>query len=617
MRNNNPNHKRYISQPNNYNHQNHNANYTPQTNTPNIINNNNLSHSYNQPSSQAMPYTDNRLNLSNSYNYNNNYGQNIINRNPRQPIVYQNQNPNYNNNNINDIMINTVNDTIIHNNITNQNNNNNNNGITMYQGHDLLGTDFIMPVGESQNQGNNSYLDGPVKLISKHNINIIFYDGNINSEINQNICSYFKLKSEGTIYGVDDYNLFTYICKQIQKNNKCFILLSSGACAKDLFNYCEKKNINNIYKYYILCAHIEKYLPLKNIYPKLEDKLKDKLKVNIFNDIDVLKKEIVNPNNYVKENIPIKSSNFIFLEDYNNIYIKFHFEIVRKFFLYKLLKSKNMDKSKFMELIKNKNDYYKNMARELINIDDEVLIKFFKNIKNEAILKKVFNNSHNIQGYISNYTQECFYYENINKSLREGDYKTFRILSNHLAKFIYHLLEYKKTINQKNDNILYRYMYISKDEFQYYQNSIGRKICYPSFTSTTAKDKGFTPFQNGPNLEMVKLIIKQNYSKSIICIREISEHKTEEEYLCLPFTFFRIDKVEINKNNNIYGNIYLTALNSEKPIEDMYLEFMQNETDNLDPEGLDMLKLTNNNSTTLIINPYLKKEVYKKNKYNF
>lgn len=107
-------------------------------------------------------------------------------------------------------------------------------------------------------------------------------------------------------------------------------------------------------------------------------------------------------------------------------------------------------------------------------------------------------------------------------------------------------------------------MYISKDEFQYYQNSIGRKICYPSFTSTTAKDKGFTPFQNGPNLEMVKLIIKQNYSQSIISIREISEHKTEEEYLCLPFTFFRTDKVEINKNNNIYGNIYLTALNSEK-----------------------------------------------------
>ena len=37
----------------------------------------------------------------------------------------------------------------------------------------------------------------------------------------------------------------------------------------------------------------------------------------------------------------------------------------------------------------------------------------------------------------------------------------------------------------------------------------------------------------------------------------------------------------------------------------MYLDFMQNEKDNLDPEGLDMIKLTNDNSTTLIINPEL------------
>ena len=46
------------------------------------------------------------------------------------------------------------------------------------------------------------------------------------------------------------------------------------------------------------------------------------------------------------------------------------------------------------------------------------------------------------------------------------------------------------------------------------------------------------------------------------------------------------------------------ALNSDKPIEEMFLDFMQNETDNLDPEGLDMLKLTDND-TKIIINPDL------------
>ena len=39
----------------------------------------------------------------------------------------------------------------------------------------------------------------------------------------------------------------------------------------------------------------------------------------------------------------------------------------------------------------------------------------------------------------------------------------------------------------------------------------------------------------------------------------------------------------------------------------MYLEFIQNETDNLDPEGLDMLKLTNDN-LSLVLNPKLKAE---------
>ena len=39
----------------------------------------------------------------------------------------------------------------------------------------------------------------------------------------------------------------------------------------------------------------------------------------------------------------------------------------------------------------------------------------------------------------------------------------------------------------------------------------------------------------------------------------------------------------------------------------MFLEYMEKETDNLDPEGLDMLKLTNDN-LTLVLNPKLKAE---------
>ena len=427
----------------------------------------------------------------------------------------------------------------------------------------------------------------------KYNMNIIYYSESYNhlEEFN-NICSYFKTYIAGTFYGVETFDLFSYVCNQIQKNSIYCILIISGSLAKKVFDYCIKNNINNIYAYYIYCFNLEKYLHLKQTYQKLK---------GIFNSFDDLTSSL-----FSNPAIPlasIKSSNLIFLSDYNRIYIKFHFEIIRKYSLYKLFKSNNSDKSKFMELIKNKNSYYKDLASELIYNDDEAMVKYFKSVTKEpeSELRKVFNYIHNIDNYIANYKIESFYYRYLNKFLREGDFKSFRLLSNHVSKIIYHLYEYKKTHFQLSISTLYRKVYISKDEFNLYSNSIGKVICYPSFISTSLNINGFIPQTKDKNKILVTLIIKQNNSPSIINIKNLSEHKDEEEYLCLPFSFFKIIKTENNMGNNF---VYLIALNSEKPIEDMYLDFMENATDNLDPEGLEMIKL-DNNGTRLIINPHL------------
>jgi hypothetical protein len=334
----------------------------------------------------------------------------------------------------------------------------------------------------------------------------------------------------------------------------------------------------------------------------------------ILSTFDDLKKVITD--NQPAINKHIRSSNLIFLSDYNSTFIKLHYEIVRKYSLYKLFKSKDYDKTKFLELIQNKFPYYENIARELIYNDDEAMVKFFKDITKEPEeeLRKVFNHNHDVTEYISNYTIESFYCRNINKFLRTSDFKSFRILSNHISKFIYHLYEYRKTHYQFSNSVLYRSMYITQDEFNLYLNSIGKVICYPSFTSTSLKRKSFIPYNKISEL-FVELIIQQNNSPSIISIRDLSNHPNEEEYLCLPFTFFKITNVDMG--NNI---IYLTALRSEKPIEDMFLEFMENETDNLDPEGLEMIKL-NNDGISFVLNPNLRAEVYKefdkKYKVNF
>ena len=95
---------------------------------------------------------------------------------------------------------------------------------------------------------------------------------------------------------------------------------------------------------------------------------------------------------------------------------------------------------------------------------------------------------------------------------------------------------------------------------------------------------------------MVKLIIEQNDSKSVISVREFSDFQEEEEYLFMHFFFLKIKKIQLKEGNtNNPHIIYMIALTSDKPIEEMFLDFIRNETDNLNPEGLDFLLLSNRN----------------------
>ena len=69
----------------------------------------------------------------------------------------------------------------------------------------------------------------------------------------------------------------------------------------------------------------------------------------------------------------------------------------------------------------------------------------------------------------------------------------------------------------------------------------------------------------------------------------------------MPFSFFRIIDVKIGKGDkNEPHLIYLMAMNTDESIEEMILKFMENETDNLDPEGLDMLQFDEFNNKIVI-----------------
>ena len=423
--------------------------------------------------------------------------------------------------------------------------------------------------------------------IKKFNLNILYYDEHLtNKEENSDNCSFIEMNTNGTFYGCHNFELFKIVCDKLIKSGKVFILISSGSSAEKIYQYCS--NMKEIREYYIYCFLKERYMPLMDKYSKLK---------GVYNSFSDLKEKLYSIKEIKMNNI--NSSNLIFFEDYSRLYIKLHYEFIRKYSLYKLLKSKNCNESQFLQLVKEKYPYFLELAMQLFPNKNETIDFFVKNVdKSVKDINEIFDCDDNIlddniKSYIHNYTKESFYYKYLNKFLREGNFDAFRMLSSHIAKFIFKLYDYRENNYYKQKcSFLYRKMYIYQKEINLYKQSIGRVICYPSFTSTSKGKNNFTPFQYDKNTELVLLIIETNNTKSAISISEFSEFQKEEEYLFVPFSFFKITKVELKKGNNSDPHIiHLLALNSDKPVEELFYNFIKNETDNLNPEGLDFLLL--------------------------
>jgi hypothetical protein len=200
---------------------------------------------------------------------------------------------------------------------------------------------------------------------------------------------------------------------------------------------------------YIYCFNKHKYMRLMHKYPKLK---------GVYNSFDELKDKLFSIKK-IKNDV-IKSSNLIYFEDYNKIYIKLHFELIRKYVLYKLLKKYNYNEEQFLIMIKKNYPYFLNIAKQLFPNKKEIIDFFKKNTnESESTILKVFNCEDNAKNFIKNYTMEGFYYYYLNKFLREGDFDSFRILSNHISKFIFFLYEYRnQNVTNHNNFFLYRKM---------------------------------------------------------------------------------------------------------------------------------------------------------------
>ena len=471
----------------------------------------------------------------------------------------------------------------------------------------LLQTNIInkykfKPEGENYDIDSNNHKIWKKEKIQKRHLNILYYDKNLNNEENSDLCAHISFNINGTFYGCHNFELFKIIIEKIKDSKKDFILICSGSSAKKIFDYCS--NVNEINSYYIYCYDKQKYIPLIKEFPKLK---------GVYNIVKELFFTLYNLAT-VKQKV-IKSSNLFYFEDYNSLYIKLHYEFIVKYALFKKFKKNNITEEAFLQFIEQKYPYYLELALQILPDINET-IEYFYDLLNKKTsieeIREMFRPESNIKDYIENYTKESFYYKELNKSLREGDFDTFRTLSSHMSKFIFYLYDYrKKNINNQKKSDLYRKMYININDLYEYKDSIGRVICYPAFTSTSIEKGSFKPKKYNPEDVLVEITIKQNNTKSVVSIDEFSEFKEEKEYLFLPFSFFKIDDVQIKWGDEYNPHlIFLTAIKMDKPIEEMFYEFFKNETDKLDPEGLDMLKLCKDN-TKIVFN-----EIYENSNCN-
>lgn len=157
------------------------------------------------------------------------------------------------------------------------------------------------------------------------------------------------------------------------------------------------------------------------------------------------------------------------------------------------------------------------------------------------------------------YTEECFLYKMVNKTLRETDRTKFDTLGPYC-----YLLKYVALLNlfpvHIYENIVYRSVHLEKEEIDQYRNAINDPQLkqWLSFTSTTKNRKVAEFFQRNTLFIIQPPINRYSFGMDI---SSYSMFPDEEEVLFPTQICFKVEKVELNQEKNktiIYLNMDLS-----------------------------------------------------------
>jgi hypothetical protein len=376
------------------------------------------------------------------------------------------------------------------------------------------------------------------------NINVVYYDENINledntSEVFDDSRLFERVISKGIFILATDEKRFKLILEEIQKNNNQnidFHLIVTGSKCKKVMRILEKDK--KLFKKG--CIYTGNYNKYKNYINEYHDFIE-----NVYTERD----EIIS---FIKENESdtniFESYKLINYENYIDKYYNFH----------KVISEQYKE-----EILNNGNSYEVSLAL-LQNMSSDGKI----NIEGLVSLLQSINDEHNRENIVNEYTNDSIY-KIFNNWLNKLDILSYRKISYFIALLMYGIndINDEKKGLKKNCS-LYRGLTMSYINLSFFERNINNVITFPSFTSCSLdksiaeifcgrkKKEGyeemFFPLAKRQKDKIfsvmitIEYIYKNSWEPSAFDISEISENSEEKEYIFLPFTFYKIKSVDIS-----------------------------------------------------------------------
>ena len=388
-------------------------------------------------------------------------------------------------------------------------------------------------------------------------VHLIYYDENMDFDSeNYGYVKQFKNRIKGAFFPVKNKSSFQKLINKLKltKINGTLTLITSGRAAEKIIPICSSL-VNNVI---IFCYNIDRYLPLKKDFPKINNIL------NSFSDI------FYNLNDCnINNDSSIIGGNIITFEDYTNTYYKYHSKLAEFFDEnYKSLNYKTTYKNKFINFIESEIISRKSNIIDWVNRVSEGTVKQF------------------IEAYTGE-TELCY---SLNRWLRNLDNNQYDSIKYFAGPFSYALYQYankNRVHGIYQSKTFYRKMTIKLSDYYLYKIFVGELICYPAFTSTSEKDISKYNFPTNIAIEVnnlsandisVVLIIRYNcnlishifFSYPTPCVNasQYSVNSGEEEYIFPPFSFFKIESIEERDGNpNNPHIIHMSTPNKKNLLE--------------------------------------------------